>query len=74
MNKKRVIMMGIRKITMIYDGIACDVAIFNRITNETVSYIIGNDGVVREKPNQISKVDYKCFRRAYNMWKKEVTA
>ena len=72
MNKKKIIMMGIRKITMIYDGIACDVAIFNRITNETVSYIIGNDGVVREKPNQNGKVDYKCFKKASKAWKEFV--
>lgn len=74
MNKKRVIMMGIRKITMLFDGMKCDVSIYNRVTKETVSYLIDACGVAREKPNQTSKVDYKCFRRAYNMWKKEVTA
>lgn len=74
MNKKRVIMMGIRKITMLFNELACDVSIYNRVTKETVSYLIGSDGVVREKANQTGKVDYKCFRRTYNMWKKEVTA
>lgn len=72
MNKKKIIMMGIRKITMIYDGIACDVAIFNRVTKETVSYLIGSDGVVREKANQTGKVDYKCFKRAYKAWEELV--
>ena len=69
MNKKRVIMMGIRKITMLFNELACDVSIYNRVTKETVSYLIGSDGVVREKANQTG---YKCLKRAYKAWEELV--
>ena len=64
----KVIMIGIRKITMLFNGLACDVSIYNRVTN----YLIGSDGVVREKANQTGRVDYKCFKRAYKAWEELV--
>ena len=72
MNKKKIIMMGIRKITMLFNELACDVSIYNRVTKETVSYLIDSDGVVREKANQTGKVDYKCFQKASKAWKELV--
>lgn len=63
----KVIMMGIRKITRLFNELACEVSIYNRVTN-----LIGSDGVVREKANQTGKVDYKCFKRAYKAWEELV--
>lgn len=40
----KVIMMGIRKITRLFNELACEVSIYNRVTN-----LIGSDGVVCEK-------------------------
>ena len=70
MEKKKIIMMGIRKITMLFEGLSCEVSVFNRMTKETVAYMIGTDGVVREKPNQKYRCDKKCFLRAYSEWSK----
>lgn len=57
-------MMGIHKITMLFNELACDISIYNRVTN-----LIGSDGVVCEKANQTG---YKCFKRAYKAWEELV--
>ena len=70
--KKKIMMLGIHKLTMVFDGKFCDVSIFNRKNNKVSGFTI-SDGVVREKPKQTNKVDKKVFIRACAEYRKVVT-
>ena len=58
--KKKIMMLGIRKLTMVFDGKFCDVSIFNRKNNKVSGFTI-SDGVVRENPSKQIKLIKKSL-------------
>ena len=60
--KQKVIMFGIEKITIIFDGLSATIDIYNRKTKTTAIFEVDSFGVIRESSNY--KVNVKGLYKA----------
>ena len=60
--KQKVIMFGIEKITIIFDGLSATIDIYNRKTKTYALFDVDSSGVIRESSNH--KVNVKGLYKA----------